>query len=94
VATSRHITGTGVDLIDLSWRDGVLSGRSRLVGGDPYEIYLTEPGRWTLSALQCDGADPLPIERAGGLVKGGCLAKANADVAWRAEFSRRPARRK
>ncbi len=35
VATSRHITGGGVDLLDVSWKDGVLSGRSRVVGGEP-----------------------------------------------------------
>ena len=89
VATSRHITGGGVELLDLSWQDGVLSGRSRLVGGDPYEIYLTEPAGWTIAKMECDGANPLPIERVGGLVKAGCRAERSADVAWRAGFEKR-----
>ena len=52
VATSRHITGGGVDLLDVSWKDGVLSGRSRVVGGEPYEIFVTEAtgGGWRRSS--------------------------------------------
>ncbi len=88
VATSRHVTGGGVDVLDLSWHDGVLGGQSRLVGRDPYEVYLTEPTGWTLAQFACDGADPLAVERVGGLVKAGCRSERSVEVAWRAEFTR------
>jgi alpha-galactosidase len=88
-ATSRHITGGEPDLRQVSWQDGVLSGRSRVVGGDPYELYLTEPAGWQLAALECEGAVPTPVVREGGLVKAGCRAEAGAEVGWRARFARK-----
>jgi hypothetical protein len=86
VATSRHITGGGVDLLDVQWRDGVLSGRSRAVGGDAYEIFLTEPDGWRLAAMECDGARALPVERESLVVKAGCLADVTSEIGWRARF--------
>jgi hypothetical protein len=85
VATSRHITGGGVDLLDVAWKDGVLSGRSRVVGGEPYEIFLTE-GSWRLAEMQCDGAAALPVAREGALVTSGCRPDASGEIAWRARF--------
>jgi hypothetical protein len=86
IATSRHITGGGVDLLDVQWKDGVLAGRSRVVRDDTYEIYLTEPSGWELTEMQCDGAKPLKIERQGLVVKTGCQPDASREVAWRALF--------
>lgn len=45
VTTSRHISQGAVDLIDVCWdeADGVLSGISKVVKGDPYEIIVHEP---------------------------------------------------
>jgi hypothetical protein len=86
VATSRHVTGGGVDLLDVAWKDGTLSGRSRVVAGDPYEIYLTEPAGWELAEMQCGSATPRRIERQGLVVKTGCDSKAGGEIAWRAVF--------
>jgi len=61
IATGRHITGGGPDLVDVSWRPSTRVARSgraqargptasweaeRVVGGDPYELFLTEPPGW------------------------------------------------
>jgi hypothetical protein len=86
VATSRHVTGGGVDLLDVSWADTALSGRSQVVGGDPYGIYLTEPAGWTFSGIACDGAEPLDTERTGQVVRSGCLADKSGEIRWRARF--------
>ena len=88
VATSRHITGGGVDLIDVAWKDGVLAGRSQVVGGDAYEIFLTEPAGWRFSAMDCDGGAPLAARRADHLVSTGCHSAASREMTWRARFTR------
>jgi hypothetical protein len=86
VATSRHLTGGGVDLLDVEWKDGVLSGRSTVVGGEPYELFLTEGGSWRLAEMQCDGAAALPVTREGRLVTSGCRPNASGEIGWRARF--------
>jgi hypothetical protein len=88
VATSRHITGGGVDLLDVGWKDGVLSGRSRVVAGEPYEIFMTEGPAWRLSAMRCSGGPSLPITREGTLVTSGCRPAAAGELAWQARFER------
>ena len=85
VATSRHLTGGGVDLLDVAWSDGVLSGHSAVVGGEPYEIFLTE-GAWRLAEMRCDGAEPLPVTREGRLVTSGCRPGASGEIRWQARF--------
>ncbi len=89
VATNRHITGGGVDLVEIAWNENELRGRSRLVGGDPYEIYLTEPEGWTLSGVQCEGGRSLPTERQGEIVKSGCRSDTSREIAWSARFQKK-----
>jgi hypothetical protein len=93
VATSRHITGGGVDLVDVSWKDGVLSGRSRVVGGEPYEIFLTEGDGWRLAGVQCDGAASRPVARHGALAVAICAPTAAGEISWRARFEKTAAGR-
>ena len=107
IATGRHITGGGPDLVDVSWSpfdslrslgasagegssDGVLGGRSRVVGGDPYELFLTEPPGWRFAALECDGGGALATERADGMARTGCAWDESGEVSWRARFVRQP----
>jgi hypothetical protein len=93
VATGRHITGGGPDLVDLSWTDGpggVLAGRSRVVGGDPYEVFLTEPAGWRFAGIECSAGRVLQAERADAMVRTGCTWEASGEVAWRARFARQP----
>jgi hypothetical protein len=40
-----------VDLELVNWNDGVLSGTSRVVAGEDYELYLTEPDGWTAETV-------------------------------------------
>ena len=89
MATSRHITGGGVDLVDVSWSDGVLTGRSRVVADDPYEIFLTEPDGWSFDSMRCDGATPRRATRGPAGLVTGCTAASSGEVTWRATFTRR-----
>jgi hypothetical protein len=75
-----------VDLLDVAWKDGVLSGRSAVVGGEPYELFLTEGPSWRLAEVRCDGAAALPVTRAGRLVTSGCRPAASGEMTWRARF--------
>jgi hypothetical protein len=91
IATGRHITGGGPDLVDVSWVEGVggvLAGRSRVVGGDPYEVFLTEPAGWRFVSMECDGGRALATERADAMVQTGCASETSGEVRWRAQFAR------
>jgi alpha-galactosidase len=88
VATSRHLTGGGVDLLDVTWRDRVLSGRSAVVAGDAYEIFLTEPSGYRLTRMDCAGAAALPVVRQGGYVRSGCRPPTSGAMSWQARFTR------
>jgi hypothetical protein len=89
VATSRHITGGGVDLVDVAWKDKVLSGRSLVVGGEPYEIYMTTSAGaqvWRLADMQCGAGIRSTTQVRPPLVTATCLPATSGEIAWRARF--------
>jgi alpha-galactosidase len=86
LATSRHVTCGGVDLADLRWEDGRLVGKSRLVAGDPYVIYLTQPAGAAFAGLDCRGAAVRRIEKDGFLVRVTLLAGKGGEVEWTAKY--------
>ena len=61
VSTSRHVTQGIVDVVEETWSNGTLSGKSRIVAGDPYELRiagLTEGGsQWTPASATVADAD-------------------------------------
>ena len=87
VATNRHVSCGAVDLVETSWKKGILSGRSRVVEGDPYEIYLAVPDGFRLDKFTCDGADVLGTERAGVLLKLALMSGESREIGWTAQFS-------
>jgi alpha-galactosidase len=87
LATSRHVTGGGVDLLAAGW-DGAavrLSGRSRLVAGDPYEVYVHVPPGFTPASAACEDAG-VPVVRDGAVVRFTCRAETSRDVGWSVYF--------
>jgi hypothetical protein len=56
LATNRHVSCGGVDLERVSWSGEVLSGVSRVVADDDYEVFLTEPDGWTAESADAPGA--------------------------------------
>jgi len=87
VATNRHVSCGGVDLVDAGWERSVLTGRSRVVGGDAYEIYLAVPEDFRIDKFTCDGADVLGTERTGVLVKLALMSRESREIGWSAKFS-------
>lgn len=86
LATGRHLTGGGVDLLDLQWHDDALEGRSQLVAKDPYELFLTEPAGWTVEAVECGEARTLPVVRENAAVRTGCATASGGELTWRVRY--------
>ena len=86
VGTSRHITQGADDLLEAAWDPAAAawSGRSRVVGGDPYELRFTLPPGWSVAGgAKIEG--PLAVLT---------LASAeNKDLPWRIAFRRGAAAR-
>jgi hypothetical protein len=90
VATNRHVSCGGADLVDVAWRGDTLVGTSDVVGNDGYELFLTEPPGWRFVAASVDGAPPLGSERAGALRVVRMRAARSGRVAWRVVWEREP----
>jgi len=86
VATSRHLTCGGPELADVRWDGAALRGKSRLVAGDRYEIFMTEPAGFSFAGLEAEGARVDGIERLTELIKVRLVAPAGGDVVWAARF--------
>jgi alpha-galactosidase len=59
LATNRHVSCGGADLEQVSWSGESLTGISRAVTGDDYELYVTEPEGWTAESAVAAGAEAL-----------------------------------
>ena len=88
LSTSRHITGGGVDLVDLAWDGARLSGRSHIVAGDPYEIYVTVPAGYAVGYATCGGVPAEAPRRDGAVAQLACRSDASRDVDWSVTFRR------
>jgi hypothetical protein len=64
ISTTRHISQGGVSLLDVTWKrrrgifrrgGGVLSGKSNVVGGDPYVLTLHVPGEYRVQSAEIEG---------------------------------------
>lgn len=88
LATNRHITGGGVDLVDVGWEDGRISGRSRVVGNDVYELYVSVPPGFVFDGAKCEGAEVLKPENRGGMVKISLRSDQSREVVWSVSFIR------
>ncbi|MDI6848738.1 MAG: alpha-galactosidase [Candidatus Saccharicenans sp.] len=88
LATSRHLTGGGPDLLDMSWEDGYLSGKSLLTAGDPYDFYIYLPSGWDLDKIMVDGVQPESTRKEGPLRIITLKSEASMQVDWKIKFSR------
>jgi alpha-galactosidase len=87
VATNRHVSCGGVDLVDVSWRDSTLTGQSDVVAGDGYALYVTEPPGWRFVDAQADGATVESTDREGALRVVRLRSAPGGRVTWRARFA-------
>ncbi|MBN2265132.1 MAG: alpha-galactosidase [Candidatus Aminicenantes bacterium] len=86
LATSRHVSCGGVDLDDVRWTGEALEGTSRVVAGDPYEIFLTEPKGYRLARFESPEAPGAAVVREGGQVRIKWLPAVTGPVRWLAVF--------
>lgn len=56
LATNRHITCGGVDLVNVNWKDNSLTGQSEIVPLENYILYVYEPESITEPSVACDRA--------------------------------------
>jgi hypothetical protein len=86
LATNRHITGGGVDLVDVRWEGNRLSGKSRVVGGDVYELFISIPPGFAFNRAECDGAAVLEGQRDGAVLCLSLKSDQSREVAWAVLF--------
>jgi Melibiase len=82
LATNRHISGGGVDLVDVTWKDNRLSGRSLLVGSDLYELFVFVPPGYSFDRAECRGAAVAESRREGEIVRVGLRAEHSGEALW------------
>jgi hypothetical protein len=85
VGTSRHITQGADDLLEARWDSaaGKWVGRSRVVGGDPYQLRFTLPPGWTCTDTRATIEGPLAVFT--------LRSDKNRTVPWQIGFQRHPA---
>ena len=90
VSTSRHITQGVVDVLEEKWAGKTLSGTSRVVGNDPYELRIALPstGNWKAVQAAADGAEAKIGETGKAGVRVTLTATESRDVPWEVSFDR------
>jgi hypothetical protein len=81
VSTSRHITQGLLDLSNEGWGIPVLSGESRVVAGDPYELRIAE-GEWVAESVVGGSI----VSRDQGVVRVRLDSERGGDVRWSVRF--------
>ncbi|HIJ53232.1 MAG TPA: alpha-galactosidase [Planctomycetes bacterium] len=98
VGTSRHITQGIVDVIEEEWngRANTLSGKSKVVGADPYEIRIFAPTRvWQALRVNISEADrragvTAGIQQDDQTIRVTIKSPDNRRVRWKVAFQKRP----
>ena len=86
LATNRHITGGGVDLVDVIWESNRLSGKSRVVGGDAYELFISVPPGYAFDRAECAAASLIKTEWEGAVLRVSLKSDQSREVAWTVHF--------
>jgi hypothetical protein len=75
-----------MDVSNVTWNQGSLEGVSSVVGGDPYELYLTEPAGYSVVNARVEGALVSASEKIGSLRRLRLLSARNGEVRWRLDY--------
>ncbi len=89
VSTSRHVTQGAVDLTAVAWDEApkVLSGTSRVVAGDPYELRIIIPASYQLAAATVSRADvKIEVTATGPQARVVITSPETRDVSWKLAF--------
>ena len=83
VATNRHVSCGAMDVSALAWTPDSLEGVSRVVAGDPYELYVTEPSGYSFVDARIEGAELLASDKVGALRLLRLRSERGGEVRWR-----------
>jgi alpha-galactosidase len=89
LSTNRHLSHGAADLVGVEWQAPVLSGRSRVVAGDKYELVVRVPAQFRLTAAEVSG-HPAATTGEGGVLRLMWTPRATAEVAWKLVFDASP----
>lgn len=87
ISTSRHITQGIVDIESEQWHSSsrILSGRSRVVKGDKYELRLIVPDGYIIKKTVCDNRS-MSVSKEGNLLRVSYIPRKTQSVDWVIEF--------
>ena len=86
LATNRHISCGGPDLLNVSWQSRILSGMSETVSGDPYILYIFEPENFTFEKLVSENSEVMSNEKSGQIRKITLLASQGGVINWEIRY--------
>lgn len=83
ISTSRHITQGLIDIVDESWSEAskTLSGISKVVKGDRYELRIIVPENFKLKEAKCNGKK-MDVYYDNGVLRVSFLPKSTGLVKW------------
>lgn len=88
-STNRHLSQGGADLMEVKWTNGALSGRSKVVSGDRYELAIHVPQGYVLKSATIAGV-PAQTQLEDELLRVSCLPSATQDLTWSISFTDAP----
>ena len=95
LSTSRHVTQGMIDLTDETWDPATrtLSGKSRIIAGDPYELRIVTPdpaGSWKITRAAVDDssktAGAVIVTSADKGLRATIMSSTDETVSWRLFF--------
>ncbi|HEX5552197.1 MAG TPA: glycoside hydrolase family 36 protein [Chitinophagaceae bacterium] len=86
LATNRHITCGAFDIIDMHWKDGKLSGKSKVMKEEAYTLYLTEPEGYEFSTFECPDAEVVSVVKKGMMRIISLKANSDKPVSWTVSY--------
>ena len=89
ISTSRHITQGIVDVLDEKWNavSKTLIGRSKIVGGDPYELRIVLPDKnWTAASVECSAGTKATFSQSDNLLRATIHSEKSDDITWSVKF--------
>jgi hypothetical protein len=88
VATNRHVSCGGADLVDVAWDETTLAGVSDLVANDEYILFLSESRGYRFRDVSVAGAEVAGSTFVGGLREIRLRAPAGGRVRWTVRYER------
>lgn len=85
MSTNRHLSQGGYDLQHVSWKQNTLSGESKAVQGDPYELYVYLPKGYRLQSATANDKPMQVVAKADHVIVR-FLPSSTADVRWSMRF--------